>query len=69
QYDPRRIIREAWGDTTLDDLVPDAKSMAPAAAAGAAAGTAKRSSSSSSGSKRAKKDDGPKRAPFDDEAT
>ncbi|MBB5831947.1 twin-arginine translocase TatA/TatE family subunit [Brachybacterium aquaticum] len=68
QYDPRRIIREAWGETDLDELLPSKESMSIAAGAGAAGtaaaakGTKKRSGSSA-------KNDGPKRAPFDDEAT
>jgi sec-independent protein translocase protein TatB len=64
QYDPRRIIRDAWGDTSVDDILPDTKALTGAAAGTAAASSSKRSSSSSSS-----KDDGPQRAPFDDEAT
>lgn len=65
QYDPRRIIREAWGDTDLEELIPskDAMSVAGGAAAGAAAKGA------ASGKKKPAKDKGPQRAPFDDEAT
>ena len=64
QYDPRRIIREAWGDTDIDELLPskDAMNVAAGGAAGAAASSSRRSS-------RSKKDEGPQRAPFDDEAT
>lgn len=65
QYDPRRIIREAWGDTDVEELLPSKEAMSVAggaAAAGAAKGAKKRSGS-------AAKDEGPKRAPFDDEAT
>jgi len=63
QYDPRRIIREAWGDTDLEDLVPSKESLSIAAGGAAASGAAKKSV------KKSKKDEGPKRAPFDDEAT
>jgi sec-independent protein translocase protein TatB len=65
QYDPRRIIREAWGDTDIEELLPskEAMSVAGGAAAGAAAKGGKKGSGGS------KKDEGPKRAPFDDEAT
>ncbi len=59
QYDPRRIIREAWGDTSPEDILPDKEALAVGAA-----GAAKKS-----GSSRKKKDTGPQRAPFDDEAT
>lgn len=63
QYDPRRIIREAWGDADLEDLVPSKESLSIAAGGAAASGAAKKSV------KKSKKDEGPKRAPFDDEAT
>lgn len=63
QYDPRRIIREAWDDTGIEELLPDKESLTVAGAAGAAAG----SKSKSSGKRT--KDDGPQRAPFDPEAT
>ena len=63
QYDPRRIIREAWGDTDLEDLVPSKESLSIAAGGAAASGAAKKSV------KKSKKDEGPQRAPFDDEAT
>lgn len=65
QYDPRRIIREAWGDTDPSELLPskDALSIGAGAAAGAAASKSSRKASA------AKKDEGPKRAPFDPEAT
>lgn len=66
QYDPRRIIREAWGDTNAEDLLPSKESMASVAAAGGAA-AAKGASKKKTGS--SKKDSGPKRAPFDVEAT
>lgn len=66
QYDPRRIIREAWGDTDIDELLPSKEAMS-VAAGGAAAGAASKGAKKGSGS--AKKDEGPKRAPFDDEAT
>ncbi|MFC0675759.1 twin-arginine translocase TatA/TatE family subunit [Brachybacterium hainanense] len=59
QYDPRRIIREAWGDTSVEDILPDKEALT-ASTGGAAKKT---------GSSRSKKDTGPKRAPFDDEAT
>ncbi|MDN5899350.1 MAG: twin-arginine translocase TatA/TatE family subunit [Brachybacterium sp.] len=61
QYDPRRIIREAWGDTDLEELIPSKDAM-NAAVGGAAAGAAAKGTKSA-------KDKGPKRAPFDDEAT
>ncbi|MGO2993625.1 MAG: twin-arginine translocase TatA/TatE family subunit [Brachybacterium alimentarium] len=63
QYDPRRIIREAWDDTGIEELLPDKESLTVAGVAGAAAG----SKSKSSGKRT--KDDGPQRAPFDPEAT
>lgn len=65
QYDPRRIIREAWGDTDLEELIPskEALSVAGGAAAGAAA------KKGAKGSSKSAKDKGPQRAPFDDEAT
>lgn len=72
QYDPRRIIREAWGDTSLDDLMPSKESMTVAtggAAASGAAAASRKVSSSSSSSTSSKKDEGPQRAPFDPEAT
>ncbi|ASK66674.1 translocase [Brachybacterium avium] len=65
QYDPRRIIREAWGDTDLEELIPSKDSMS-AALGGAAAGAAAKGATSG---KKSTKDKGPKRAPFDDEAT
>ena len=65
QYDPRRIIREAWGDTDLEELVPSKDAMS-VAAGGAAAGAAAKGATSG---KKSAKDKGPKRAPFDDEAT
>ncbi|MGP9682559.1 MULTISPECIES: twin-arginine translocase TatA/TatE family subunit [unclassified Brachybacterium] len=65
QYDPRRIIREAWGDTDIEELLPSKESLSVAAGAGAAGAASKSKSKSSKGSK----DDGPKRAPFDPEAT
>ena len=70
QYDPRRIIREAWGDTDLEDILPSKEALTVAggaAAAGAASRSTSKSGSSASG--KAKKDEGPKRAPFDPEAT
>ena len=66
QYDPRRIIREAWGDTDIDELLPSKESMS-VAAGGAAAGAAAKGAKKRSGG--TAKDEGPKRAPFDDEAT
>lgn len=65
QYDPRRIIREAWGDTDLEELLPSKEALSVAAGAGAAGAASKSKSKSSKGAK----DDGPKRAPFDPEAT
>ena len=70
QYDPRRIIREAWGDTDMEDILPSKEALTVAggaAAAGAASRSTSKSGSSASG--KAKKDEGPKRAPFDAEAT
>ncbi|WP_010534099.1 translocase [Brachybacterium squillarum] len=71
QYDPRRIIREAWGDTNPEELLPSKESLS-VAAGGAAAGTAasrrKSSGGAKSGSKTAK-GEGPQRAPWDPEAT
>ena len=66
QYDPRRIIREAWGDTSLEDIVPSKEALSVAAGGAAAGAAASRSKSSTKGKK---KDEGPKRAPFDPEAT
>lgn len=63
QYDPRRIIREAWGDTDPSELLPSKEAMT--VAAGAGAGAAAKGKKSAKG----KKDDTPKRAPFDPEAT
>lgn len=67
QYDPRRIIREAWGDTDIEELLPSKEALS-VAAGGAAAGAAA-TSKSGSGTSRSAKDEGPQRAPFDDEAT
>jgi len=67
QYDPRRIIREAWGDTDIDELLPSKESMSVAAGGAAAGAAAAKSGKKRSGS--SAKDEGPKRAPFDDEAT
>lgn len=70
QYDPRRIIRDAWGDTSpIDDLVKDTSALVGSSAAGvasvgtAATGTAARRDSTKAADAR------PGRAPFDDEAT
>jgi sec-independent protein translocase protein TatB len=63
QYDPRKIIREAWDSTGIEDTLDDAKELV-----GSSSGSSKSSSKASSGSSKSK-DDGPKRAPFDDEAT
>ena len=65
QYDPRRIIREAWGDTDPSELLPDKDSLS-IAAGGAAAGAAAKNGSKAG---KSTKSDGPQRAPFDDEAT
>ena len=65
QYDPRRIIREAWGDTDLEELIPGKDAMS-VATGGAAAGAAAKGAASG---KKSAKDKGPQRAPFDDEAT
>lgn len=71
QYDPRRIVREAWGDTSLDDLVPTKESLSIAAGGAAAAkGSTRASSRAATSAKSARaKDAGPARAPFDPEAT
>lgn len=69
QYDPRRIIREAWGDTDIDELLPSKESLSVAAGAGAAGAASKATSSKSGKSSKGSKDDGPQRAPFDPEAT
>lgn len=73
QYDPRRIIREAWGDTNIDDLVPTKESMTVAVGGSkSSSGSRGSSSKTSSTSERSTKkpvDDGPVRAPFDPEAT
>lgn len=69
QYDPRRIIREAWGDTDIDEILPDKESMSVAAGGAAAAGAASTRGKKSSASSKKAADEGPKRAPFDDEAT
>ena len=69
QYDPRRIIREAWGDTTLEDLVPDTKGLLTGAAAGTAAAAATASSSSASDYSSYDEDHASLRAPFDPDAT
>lgn len=76
QYDPRRIIREAWGDTNLEDILPSKESMTIAAggaatgsAAVGAAAVANSSTSGSSSGSSSRQDDGPQRAPFDPEAT
>ncbi|UYG16812.1 twin-arginine translocase TatA/TatE family subunit [Brachybacterium huguangmaarense] len=72
QYDPRRIIRDAWGDTSpIDDLVKDTSALVGSSAAGVAAvgeaakGSGSRSSSASTDVADARSG----RAPFDDEAT
>ncbi|MBK0330471.1 twin-arginine translocase TatA/TatE family subunit [Brachybacterium sp. MASK1Z-5] len=64
QYDPRRIIRDAWGDTSVDDILPDTKALT-----GAVTGTAAAASGSKRSTKGSTEDEGPQRAPFDDEAT
>lgn len=70
QYDPRRIIREAWGDTTPEDLLPSKEAMSVAAGGAAAAGAAKGASSKrTTKTAKAAKDEGPQRAPWDPEAT
>lgn len=69
QYDPRRIIREAWGDTTVEDILPSKEAMTVAGGAAAAGAASRSTSKSSSTSSKARKDEGPKRAPFDPEAT
>lgn len=73
QYDPRRIVREAWDDTTegLDELMPSEKDLLPSAAGGAAAaGAASRKKSGAKGaSKRSGKTPVDDSTPFDDEAT
>lgn len=69
QYDPRRIIREAWGDTTVEDILPSKEAMTVAGGAAATGAASRSTSKSSSTSSKARKDEGPKRAPFDPEAT
>lgn len=69
QYDPRRIIREAWGDTDIEELLPSKESLSVAAGAGAAGAASKAKSSKSGKSSKGSKDDSPQRAPFDPEAT
>lgn len=74
QYDPRRIIREAWGDTTVEDILPSQEAMTVAAGGKAArsrSGSSSKDSSTGGSRSKAKraKDDGPQRAPFDPEAT
>ena len=55
QYDPRRIIREAWGDTDPSELLPDKDSLS-IAAGGAAAGAAAKKGSKAG---KSTKSDGP----------
>lgn len=65
QYDPRRIIREAWGDTNpIEDLVTDTKA---AMTGGAAVAAAKASDGSGSSGTDGAADDG--RTPYDPEST
>lgn len=66
QYDPRRIIREAWGDTDPADLLPSKEAMSVAAGGAAAGAAAKRKSSGGSSSS---KSSAPKGTPWDSEAT
>jgi sec-independent protein translocase protein TatB len=74
QYDPRRIVREAWEDTTAG--LPDGKDLLPSAAGAAAAGASAKRKSSGAGStaagtrsSRAKKAPVDDSTPFDDEST
>jgi sec-independent protein translocase protein TatB len=67
QYDPRKIIREAWDDTGVEELVDDTRELVSTSAG--VKGASKGSGRSGSSSSKKKKDEGPKRAPFDDEAT
>ncbi|MBV7411738.1 twin-arginine translocase TatA/TatE family subunit [Dermabacteraceae bacterium TAE3-ERU27] len=74
QYDPRRIVREAWGDTNpIQELVDDTKNLvgdtkktltatgAAAGAAGIGVGATEPASAS--------EEPAPRNAPFDPEAT
>lgn len=71
QYDPRRIIREAWGDTSVDDILPSKESMSIAAggSAGTAAASSQRARSAPKHRTGDAEPDGPLPTPFDDEAT
>lgn len=66
QYDPRRIIREAWDDTNpLDDFVDSTRTALTGSTAAAAVAVGAGSSSSSASEESPFSD----RAPFDPEAT
>ncbi|QCR54434.1 translocase [Brachybacterium sp. SGAir0954] len=67
QYDPRRIIREAWGDTSPEDLLPSKEALAIGTGAAAAGAGAKRKPSGSA--KKSAKDAAPQGTPWDPEAT
>lgn len=66
QYDPRRIIREAWGDTSVNDILPSKESLSIATGGAASSG---RSSAPTTRRKGDPEPDGPLPTPFDDEAT
>lgn len=74
QYDPRRIIREAWGDTNPEELLPSKEALS-VSAGGAAAGAAASSRRGSRGSGRSAsgaasaEDAAEQRTPWDPEAT
>lgn len=71
QYDPRKIIRDAWDSTGLEDDVNDFRSAVKSSAgatsaAVASVGAAAKGSGSAAGSKAAQESEG---TPFDPEAT
>ena len=71
QYDPRKIIRDAWDSTGLEDDVNDFRdavkgSTSATSAAVASVGAAAKGSGSAAGSKAAQEPEG---TPFDPEAT
>ncbi|MCS6712442.1 translocase [Brachybacterium sp. EF45031] len=71
QYDPRRIIREAWDGTGFEESLEETRALA-AAATGATVSSSgaaddRRERTSRTGSRAV--DEGPRRAPFDPEAT
>lgn len=73
QYDPRRIIREAWGDTNPEELLPSKEALS-VSAGGAAAGAAasrrgSRGSGRSASGAASAEDAAEQRTPWDPEAT